>query len=82
VHDSTAVIESTLICEYVDEVFPDPPLVPKDPAGRAHIRVWSKYVDECLFDGVAEFELLRHVPRRPSAAAPSVGCRTSTERGS
>jgi glutathione S-transferase len=79
VHDSTAVIESTLICEYVDEVFPDPPLVPKDTAGRAHMRVWSKYVDEGLFDGVAELSfsamfrgvlrLLPHrwaVERRPS----------------
>jgi len=71
-----------LICEYVDEVFPDPPLVPKDTAGRAHMRVWSKYVDEGLFDGVAELSfsaMFRGVLR---LTAPSVGCRTSTERGS
>ena len=28
VHDGRAVTESTLICEYVDEVFPEPPLSP------------------------------------------------------
>ena len=31
VHDGKAVIESTLICEYLDETFPQPPLVPSDP---------------------------------------------------
>ena len=32
VHDGTPVIESTLICEYLDDTFPDPPLIPNDPA--------------------------------------------------
>src|SRR5579862_616750 len=54
VHDGTPIIESTLICEYIDETFPDPPLMPNDPAGRARMRVWSKFVDEGLFDGVSE----------------------------
>ena len=54
VHDGTPVIESTLICEYIDETFPDPPLMPKDPAERARMRLWSKFVDEGLFDGVTE----------------------------
>jgi len=54
VHDGTPVIESTLICEYIDETFPDPPLMPKTPAGRARMRLWSKFVDEGLFDGVTE----------------------------
>src|SRR5438105_856713 len=49
VHDGTPVIESTLICEYLDDTFPDPPLVPKDPAERARMRLWSKFVDEGLF---------------------------------
>ena len=48
------IIESTLICEYIDETFPDPPLIPKDPAERAKMRLWSKFVDEGLFDGVTE----------------------------
>jgi glutathione S-transferase len=48
------VIESTLICEYIDETFPDPPLIPKAPAERARMRLWSKFVDEGLFDGVTE----------------------------
>jgi glutathione S-transferase len=28
VHNGTPIIESTLICEYLDETFPNPPLIP------------------------------------------------------
>ena len=55
VDDGVPVIESTLICEYLDERFPEPPLKPKDPAARARMRLWSKYVDEGLFEGCTEF---------------------------
>ena len=55
VDDGVPVIESTLICEYLDDKFPDPPLKPKDAASRARMRLWSKFVDEGLFEGVTEF---------------------------
>ena len=54
VHDGKPVIESTLICEYLEEAFPDPPLAPTDPWRRSRMRVWSKLVDEGLFEGVTE----------------------------
>jgi glutathione S-transferase len=54
VYNGTPVIESTLICEFLDDTFPDPPLVPSDPAERARMRLWSKYVDEGLFEGATE----------------------------
>ena len=54
VHDGKPVIESTLICEYLDETFPQPPLVPTDPWQRSRMRIWSKLVDEGLFEGVTE----------------------------
>ena len=69
VHDGTPVIELTLICEYLDDTFPDPPLIPKDPAERARMRLWSKFVDEGLFDGATELsfsamfrERMRNMP--------------------
>ncbi len=46
VHDGATIIESTVICEYVDETFPASPLMPGDPAGRAQVRQWTKLVDE------------------------------------
>ena len=36
VHDGRVVVESTVICEYVDDVFPEPALKPEDPHQRAH----------------------------------------------
>lgn len=46
VHDDRVVVESTVINEYLDDVFPDVPLRPSDPWLRAQMRVWTKYVDE------------------------------------
>jgi len=54
VHDGVPVIESTLICEYLDDAYPTPPLVPEAPLGRARMRLWSKAVDEGLHEGVTE----------------------------
>jgi ganglioside-induced differentiation-associated protein 1 len=54
VHDGTVVTESTVICEYLDEVFPDVPLRPADAAGRARMRVWTKVVDEALHPNVVD----------------------------
>jgi glutathione S-transferase len=54
VHDGKPVTESTLICNYIDKVFPEPPLAPSDPWLRSRMQFWSKIVDEGLFEGVAE----------------------------
>jgi len=48
VHDGFVIPESTVICEYVEEVFPAHPIYPADPRGRAQIRLWTKAVDEEL----------------------------------
>jgi glutathione S-transferase len=53
VHDGKVAIESTLICEYLDECFREPRLMPADPHGRARMRLWSKMVDEQLFVATA-----------------------------
>lgn len=50
VHDGEAIRESTLICEYLDEVFPDPPLKPADPLGRVRMRSFTKMVDEKIHE--------------------------------
>jgi glutathione S-transferase len=45
-HDGRALYESGTICEYLDEVFPEPPLRPADAWGRAVMRNWIRYADE------------------------------------
>ncbi|MDE0779751.1 MAG: glutathione S-transferase family protein [Alphaproteobacteria bacterium] len=47
VHDGTPIIESTVMCEYVDEVWTDGAgLTPEDPKKRAEMRAWLRYIDE------------------------------------
>jgi glutathione S-transferase len=48
VHDGFVVPESTVICEYAEEVFPDRPIYPRDPQARSRVRIWTKAVDEEL----------------------------------
>jgi glutathione S-transferase len=48
VHDTEPIIESSLILYYLDEVFPAPPLMPKDPRQRYRVRSYNKYIDEYL----------------------------------
>ena len=46
-HDGKIITESTVICEYLEDVFPnDKPLRPKDPYLIAQMRIWTKWVDE------------------------------------
>lgn len=54
IHDGKTIIESTLICEYLDDVYPEPLLIPKDPYLRTQMRLWSKMVDEGLHEGISE----------------------------
>jgi len=54
VHDGKVVLESTVMGEYLDEVFPEPPLKPSDPIGRAEMRLWTKSVDEHLHPACGE----------------------------
>ena len=44
------VPESNVINEYLDERFPDPPLKPADPFGRARMRLLTKQLDEGVHD--------------------------------
>lgn len=46
IHDGRIVLDSGVICEYLDEVFPSPTLLPADPVDRARVRGWIRYLDE------------------------------------
>jgi glutathione S-transferase len=48
VHDGRAVIESAVILYYLDEAFPQPPLMPSDLHQRASVRQFNKLIDEYL----------------------------------
>ena len=47
VHDGKVVIDSSVIMEYLDEVFPAPErLVPEEPVERAKMRALMRFIDE------------------------------------
>lgn len=46
VHDGQPIVDSSVICEYLDERFPAPPLVPSEPVERARMRAWMRYFEE------------------------------------
>jgi len=61
-HDGKIITESTVICEYLEDVFPDAPsLRPQDPWTRAQMRVWTKWVDEYFCWCVSTIGWERHI---------------------
>ena len=52
-HDGTIVTESNIIIEYLNDVYPEPSLLPADPAGRARVRWWMKKLDDGMHLEVA-----------------------------
>src|SRR5713226_1974291 len=46
VDNGTVIIESTVICEYLDDAYPEPTLRPTDAVARARMRLWTKQLDE------------------------------------
>src|SRR5215472_7479951 len=46
VHDGKPIIESSLILYYLDDTFPEPPLMPREPLLRHRVRMYNKLVDE------------------------------------
>ncbi|MGA8705626.1 MAG: glutathione S-transferase family protein [Steroidobacteraceae bacterium] len=52
-HDGTIVTHTTVINEYLEDVFPDLPLRPRQPADAARMRYWNKFVDEHVMNHVS-----------------------------
>jgi len=50
IHGDLTVSDSTVICAYLDEAFPRPPLLPASPKDRARARWLEEYADTRLGD--------------------------------
>ena len=63
-HDGKVLIESNIICEYLDDTFPDKPLCPDDSYARARIRLWLYDSEEIAHPNVNTCSHNpRHAPR-------------------
>ena len=49
--------ESTVVCEFLEEVYPDhkPQLLPKDPYDRARTRIWTDFVTSRIIPAFHRF---------------------------
>ncbi|KAG5236457.1 glutathione S-transferase [Salix suchowensis] len=45
-HGDKPVCKSMIIVEYIDEVWPQNPLLPKDPYERVQARFWVKFAED------------------------------------
>ena len=63
-HDGHVIPESSMICEYLDEVFREVPLVPADAYEKPRMRMWSKLIDEQIFEATREISFSAHFRAR------------------
>ena len=62
--DGLTLCESGAICEYIEERFPDPPLLPKDPAGRHEVRRLVGWFDDKFHKEVTSKLLYERVNKK------------------
>src|SRR5262245_37413207 len=58
--DGTALFESTVINEFLEERYPRPPLMPADPADRARVRMLEDLGDSYLAPALRLMVTARH----------------------
>ena len=52
-HDGDIITHTTVINEYLEDVFPDVPLRPRNAVAAARMRYWNKFVDEHVMNHVS-----------------------------
>src|SRR2546423_4169727 len=60
--DDTLLIQSLPIIEYLDETYPEPPLLPSDAKGRARVRALAAMV-ACDIHPIKNLRVLRYLLR-------------------
>jgi glutathione S-transferase len=73
VHGDVEIFDSTQIFEYLEDVWPEPPLWPRDAAGRARARLLELKSDEVYFPHIIRLMGLQSVPDDPAAVAARAG---------
>jgi len=66
--DGMTMAESQPICEYLDEVYPNPPLMPSDPRARYEVRRVCAWFDDAFYRDVTVKILGERVTKKISKA--------------
>ncbi len=61
--DGAVLTQSMAICEYLDEVYPEPPLLPADPVVRAKVRAFAQVI-ACDIHPVQNLKVLKMLKKR------------------
>ena len=72
IHGEVQIFDSTVILEYLEDVWPQPPLLPPAPADRARVRILEDVMDthyEAIIWGIAE---VIHFGRAQGEAAATI----------
>lgn len=56
IHNQQVIYESSIITEYLEDAFPNPPLMPKDPAHRALVRLWTYWCNEIFKENLDSYK--------------------------
>lgn len=67
-HGDERIYESAIINEYLDEVFPEPPLMPSDAAVKAQVRIWFHYCDNYFLTSNFKIFMSRNEPEKQKRA--------------
>ncbi len=66
--DGLVLSESTAICEYLEEVYPTPALMPADPRARHEVRRLTAYFDDSFYSDVTKKILGERVMKKITGA--------------
>ena len=69
IHGDLELFDSTLIFEFLEDAFPDPPLWPREVEARARARLLELKCDDIIFMNIARLFGLEDKPQDPIAVA-------------
>ena len=58
------IVDSSVILEFLEERYPDTPMSPSDPVGRAHMRKWMRYLEEVPTPAIRVPSFNKHLAKR------------------
>jgi glutathione S-transferase len=65
IHNGVSIPEYAIITEYLDELFPEPKLMPVSPLERAKLRLWTNWCDRKLKPDLDAYKY--KLPKQPEA---------------
>lgn len=80
VHGPVELFDSTQIFEYLEDIAPQPPLWPREPAARARARLAEMKSDEVYFPHIIRLMGLQQAPDDPAAVAARAGAAAFCDR--